>query len=181
MLEVRREGRDPFNKASKGHYPVNLHGGRCPSPDITSATWVDQDIQADDSGTLTFREDLREAVGVPGNGPDPDGARESARRRGRRQARRREQAQEQQQHEQALARQASWLLPRRVASQRCDRDGHLATAVGAANPPSAPRLFCLMTDTRALRSRSISSSRVAASSRVTRNPSTLRMPVSWLR
>lgn len=51
-----------------GHYPVNLHGGRCPSPDVTSGTWVDQDIQADDSGTLTFEKTYPSAWVIPATG-----------------------------------------------------------------------------------------------------------------
>lgn len=48
-----------------GHYPVNLHGGRCPSPDVTAGTWVDQDVQADDSGTLTFEKSYAKLWVIP--------------------------------------------------------------------------------------------------------------------
>jgi hypothetical protein len=52
----------------KGHYPVNLHGGQCPSPDVTSGIWVDQDIQADDAGTLTFEKTYAKPWVIPDAG-----------------------------------------------------------------------------------------------------------------
>ena len=51
-----------------GHYPVNLHGGRCSSPDLTSSTWVAQDIKADDAGTITFEKKYSEPWVVPAAG-----------------------------------------------------------------------------------------------------------------
>jgi hypothetical protein len=51
-----------------GHYPVNMHKGRCPSPDVTSATSVDADVVADDSGTLTFEKTYAKPWLIPETG-----------------------------------------------------------------------------------------------------------------
>lgn len=48
-----------------GHYPVNLHPGHCPGPDTTSASWVDQDIQANANGAIHFVKTYNHPWSIP--------------------------------------------------------------------------------------------------------------------
>lgn len=54
--------------APNGHYPLNLHPGACPNPQNTDAVWLDQDVQADETGTLLFEKTYSRLWDVPDGG-----------------------------------------------------------------------------------------------------------------
>jgi hypothetical protein len=58
------------NLDSNGQYPINLHSGACPNPELSEATavWIVQQAPADDSGTLVYEKEFEGLWEIPDGG-----------------------------------------------------------------------------------------------------------------
>ncbi len=55
------------NLVANAQYPINMHSGECPNPELSEATavWIVQQTPADDSGTLTYAKEYQGLWEVP--------------------------------------------------------------------------------------------------------------------
>lgn len=58
------------NLDPNGQYPINMHAGACPNPEIDEATlvWIVQQTPADANGTLTYEKDFVGVWEIPEGG-----------------------------------------------------------------------------------------------------------------
>ena len=58
------------NLVPNAQYPINLHSGECPNPELNeaTATWIVQQTPADDSGRLTYEREYAGLWEIPAAG-----------------------------------------------------------------------------------------------------------------